>query len=446
MSTWIGTGSGLAAKAQHRAHVDRLSTKLFGNPHSINPTSNVATKAVEDARRRVLAHFNASPDEYVAIFTSNATGAARLAGEAYPFRRGTRLVLTGDNHNSINGLREFARRRHARTVYIPTCEKDLRVREGDVEKALAGGSSLSCLSLPHRLFSRIKTGDDLHGRKGLFAYPAQSNFSGVRHPLEWVNLAQENGYRVLLDAAAYLPTATLDLSGPVKPDFIIASWYKLFGYPTGLGCLIARRDALACLRRPWFSGGTIQAVTVNLPKWHIMAANEAGFEDGTVNFLGIPDIAVGLDWLQSVGMPVIQTRVRCLTGWFIHRLGHLRHSNGLPMIRIYGPSPPGCGAETSPSTSSTRRASWSTSAWWPSSPQGGGHLLAHGCFCNPGCGETAFGLRLEKMLLLLWTPAKTIDDYVRVIGLPSAVGHPRLLRGGLERPGRGPLLRLAPRT
>jgi len=54
---------------------------------------------VERARLAVLAHFNAPPEEYAAIFTPNATGACRLVGEAYPFGPRTRLVLTWDNHN-----------------------------------------------------------------------------------------------------------------------------------------------------------------------------------------------------------------------------------------------------------------------------------------------------------------------------------------------------------
>ncbi|KAI8316452.1 Cytochrome P450 monooxygenase FUM15 [Colletotrichum sp. SAR11_59] len=267
------TGAGLAAKSQIRAHEKRLGQTLFGNPHSTNPTSQSATRLIEDARARVLDYLNASPKEYTAIFTPNATGAARLVAESYPFKRGTRLVLTSDNHNSINGLREYAGRNHARTVYVPVRAPELRVDPSDLMSALSRrkGGFFSCGSARTR-------------RSGLFAYPAQSNFSGVRHPLSWVQVAQEQGYDVLLDAAAYLPTSRLNLSDTgVKPEFVIVSWYKLFGYPTGVGCLIVRRDALARLAnsRPWFSGGTITAATVGVP-WHTIAPDEAGFEDARV--------------------------------------------------------------------------------------------------------------------------------------------------------------------
>lgn len=142
-------------------------------------------------------------------------------------------MLTADNHNSVNGLRVFARARGARVAYVPLTAPELRVSDKDVLAALAKGRG---------------------GRPGLFAYPAQSNFSGVQHPLDWVNQAQEAGYDVLLDAAAYVPANRLDLSA-VRPQFVSVSWYKVFGYPTGVGALLVRRDALSRLRRPWFSGG-----------------------------------------------------------------------------------------------------------------------------------------------------------------------------------------------
>ena len=231
------TGAGLAADAQLRAHAERLRGGCFGNPHSDNPTSSASTRLIEQARNAVLRYFNAAADEYAVIFTQNATGACRLVGESYQFRPLSRFVLTADNHNSVNGIREFARTRGAATRYVPLAPADLRTSDEDVAAALGHGGAPG------------------HAR-GLFAYPAQSNFSGVRHPLAWVDHAQAAGYDVLLDAAAFAPTNRLDL-GAVKPEFVTVSFYKMFGYPTGVGCLLARRDALARLRRPWFSGGTV---------------------------------------------------------------------------------------------------------------------------------------------------------------------------------------------
>jgi selenocysteine lyase/cysteine desulfurase len=388
------TGAGLAARAQHRAHEERLNSHLLGNPHSVNPTSAAATELVENTRARILRHFNADPDDYTVIFTPNATGAARLVGEAYPFSRRNRLVLTSDNHNSVNGIREFARRKRARTTYVPTTAPELRVDTVALETELS------------------------RGRRGLFAYPAQSNFSGVQHPLDWIPLAQRLGYQVLLDAAAFLPTNLLDL-GAVHPEFVMASWYKLFGYPTGVGSLIARKDALAKLVRPWFSGGTIQAVSVGMP-WHTMALDETAFEDGTVNFASIPDVHFGLDWLAGIGMDRIHQRVRALTGWFLDRLTALRHSDGSPMTQVYGPLDTHARGGTvsfnfldmSGRVVDERLVAAETAAARIS--------LRTGCFCNPGAGEDAFGLDLDTLRPLRRARTHTLDEYLTLIGLPTA--------------------------
>ncbi len=400
------TGAGLAARSQLRAHAARIAGGCFGNPHSENPTSGASTRLVEQARAAVLRHFNTTQDDYAVIFTANATGACRLVGEAYPFRRGARLVLTGDNHNSVNGLREFARARGARVAYVPMTAPELRVRETDVLAALRRGQG---------------------GRPGLFAYPAQSNFSGVQHPLDWVTAAQRAGYDVLLDAAAFVPANRLDLSA-VRPEFVALSWYKVFGYPTGVGTLLVRRDALPRLSRPWFSGGTIWGVSVQ-GGWHRMLEDEGAFEDGTVNFLSIPDVTTGLDWIESIGTDVIRQRVSVLTGWLLDHLGRLKHGNGAPLVRLYGPAGLDGRGGTVALNFLDPHGQLIDERAVARDASAAGISLRTGCFCNPGAGEWALGLTRRDVRGPRWLalagggfPRKsmsTVDDYLTVIGLAT---------------------------
>ncbi|MBI4732621.1 MAG: aminotransferase class V-fold PLP-dependent enzyme, partial [Chloroflexi bacterium] len=221
------TGGGLYADSQVRAHQELLTSSVFGNPHSSNPTSLAATRLIESARASVLKFFNASPEEYVCIFTQNASGALKLVGEAYPFGKGCHYLLTFDNHNSVNGIREYAHVKGADVTYVPLTLPDLRVDEAMLDSYLDRGTG-GCAPAPSG------------GVGDLFAYPAQSNFSSVQHPLEWIEKAHAKGWDVLLDAAAFAPTSRLDLSR-WKPDFVPLSFYKVFGYPTGIGALVARR-------------------------------------------------------------------------------------------------------------------------------------------------------------------------------------------------------------
>ncbi len=390
------TGGGLFAESQLREHVELLESDVFGNPHSINPTSSKSTELIERARAYVLKFFNASPHEYVAIFTPNATGALRLVGEAYPFRPGDRFLLTFDNHNSVNGIREFARARGAETTYVPSVTPDLRVDENLLPRYLT------------------ETSGDHHN---LFAYPAQSNFSGVQHPLEWIEQAHAHGWDVLLDAAAHVPTNRLDL-GRWQPDFVALSFYKMFGWPTGVGCLIARREALAKLERPWFSGGTIVAAFVQR-QYYQSAPGAAHFEDGTVNYLNLPAVEIGLRFLDRIGMETIHARLAALGAWLIDELASLEHSDGSPAATIYGPR------------------SWqqrgATIAFNFLHPDGrvideryvdrvaGRHniSLRTGCFCNPGAGEIAFTISRETLLGSEFGDGMSLDDYTSALGLPS---------------------------
>ncbi len=388
------TGGGLYAESQVRAHLDLLIQNVFGNPHSTNPTSLGTTRLVERTRGYVLEFFNTSPDEFVCIFTLNASGALKLVGESYPFDAGGNYLLLFDNHNSVNGIREFARAKRARVTYAPVLPPDMRIDEAKL------GAMLE-LSNP--------TGGNL------FAFPAQSNFSGVQHSLEWIDRAHAKGWDVILDAAAFVPTNRLDLSR-VLPDFVALSFYKIFGYPTGVGALLARKTALRRLHRPWFAGGTIEVASVQGDKFYFHDGPE-GFEDGTLNYLTIPAVEIGLRHIANIGYDVIKTRIRCLTGWLLDQLTVLRHSNGRALVKVYGP------------ITNEMRGGTVTLNFYDVN----GHFIDHrlieeranaanlslrtGCFCNPGSGELALGISAEELssCFVKQPDRLTLDEFRRCI-------------------------------
>lgn len=387
------TGGGLYADSQVQDFSELLAGGVFGNPHSGSPASSATTALVEEARASVLKFFNAPPDEYVAIFTPNATGAIKLVAESYPFQAGDRYLLSFDNHNSINGVREFARSRGSDVTYVPVVPPDLRLDENQLMEQL----------------DRPNVGGN-----NLFAYPAQSNFSGVQHSLKWTAFARERGWDVLLDSAAFAPTNRLDL-GRTLPDFVPLSFYKIFGYPTGVGCLLARKSALAKLIRPWFAGGTITIASVQAERHHL-AEGEAAFEEGTVNYLNIPAVEIGLRHIQNIGIDRIHDRVRCLTSWLLENLLGLRHSNGEPVIRVYGPT-----------TMEARGGTITLNFYDPNGAMidhrfidnlaGRAHIsLRTGCFCNPGAGEMAHGLTEEDMAMAFEKSERmTFEQFLSVL-------------------------------
>lgn len=388
------TGGGLFGESQVRRHGEFLIGSVLGNPHSTNPTSAVATEGVARCRSRVLDFFHADPAEYVLIFTSNASGALKLVGESYPFGEGDRLLLTFDNHNSVVGIRAFDRAKRAITRYVPVEPPDMRVSETTLDRFLRDGRE---------------------ARQKLFAYPAQSNFSGVQHPLSWIEQAQELGWDVLLDAAAYVPTNRLDL-GRWRPDYVTLSFYKMFGYPTGVGALLARRTALKKLHRPWFAGGTISWASV-LAESHTLSPGSEGFEDGTLNYTSLPAVEIGLDFLDSAGIETVHERVGVLAGWLLEELATLRHANGARVVRIYGP----LGRDRRGGTVALnvydaegrhvdhRLVEEKANTWKIS--------LRTGCFCNPGAGELALGLQRDEIVgcLVQSGSRMTVDEFRQCI-------------------------------
>jgi len=366
-------GGGLYPRCLVRGQVSLLEQLVLGNPHSKNNASLTSTLLADEVRGDVLRYFNADPDQYAVVFTANASAALKLVGEGYPFSPDGHLLLTADNHNSVHGIREFARSRGAAIAYIPPDSLDLRI---------------------HDIGPYLINSQD--GRPRLFAYPAQSNFSGVRHPLSWIDQAHARGYDVLLDAAAFVPAHPLDL-GKVRADFVSVSFYKMFGYPTGIGALIARRSALAKLKRPWFAGGTVRMVST-LADLHSLEEGGAAFEDGTINYLGLPAVGAGLAFMEEVGVELIQKRIMQLFAYLSGEMRALRHRNGRPLIRIYGPAESERRGATLTFNILDRHGALIPHHTVEMQANEANISVRSGCFCNPGASEYALQHTREDIL------------------------------------------------
>lgn len=108
--------------------------------------------------------------------------------------------------------------------------------------------------MTHRPRSRGKT-------TALFALTGASNVSNSKNSLGLMKYASTLGYHTLLDAAALAPSTLISLwDTPV--DAMAVSFYKMFGFPTGVGALIVKKSFLSRLKRPWFAGGTVDIVQV----------------------------------------------------------------------------------------------------------------------------------------------------------------------------------------
>ncbi|XP_070536354.1 molybdenum cofactor sulfurase-like [Ptychodera flava] len=323
-------GATLYAQSQLDSFYKDLSQNVYGNPHSHNASSRLTTDTVEQIRYRVLRHFNTTPEQHSVIFTSGCTGALKLLADSFEWsdedgNTGCFCYLE-DNHTSIIGMREIAAQKGASVVCQTLPEFAATLHSGINDNDLAPGS-------------------DSKKPKSLFAYAAQCNFSGRRNPVQWIDQiknrhfqpAGNNGnWYVCLDAASFVMTSRLDLQS-CRADFVTVSFYKMFGFPTGLGALIVRNDVADTLKKSYFGGGTV-SVYIGKEMFHVpRPVIHDRFEDGTIAFLDIIALRHGFDVLDSIpgGMEGISKHTFSITSYVFRKMASYRHGNGTPVATLY---------------------------------------------------------------------------------------------------------------
>lgn len=274
-----------------------------------------------------------SLSEYSVIFTSGATAALHLLSETFPWSKGSRLTYLEQSHNSVLGIRELCLQHGG--DFCAVREGDINGQNPESSRCIAcgrgegggggkeGKATLMPLSSSSSSPNGTRTEEDDGGDEEeeedvhhLFAFPAEDNFSGVKYDLEWIERIQQSNnlcgkrgkWRVLLDAAAFVPTNRLDL-GRYKPDFVSISFYKMFGFPTGLGCLLVHNRAVDSLRKVYWGGGSVVMAMTSQPITIFKMNPCAKYEDGTLNFLSIQALNPGFDSFEELGIERISRHV-----------------------------------------------------------------------------------------------------------------------------------------
>lgn len=334
------TGTPAYPDSVTKAYLQDLSKNVYGNPHSGNLSGKLCTDTVDQIRYRILEHFNTSSKEYSVIFTSGATASLKLVAESFLWsnteksdipqdvvsKEKSYFVYMEDNHTSVLGMREIISKSTAEVV----CLNHNSTLEVFRDEKYTPSCSPKC------------------SRNSLFVYSAQCNFSGVKYPLSWITDVQsgvlntvtknESNWFCLLDAATYVSTNKLDL-GSVKPDFVAISFYKMFGFPTGIGALLVRNRSSNLLQKTYYGGGTVFMALSEENTYVPRTVLHERFEDGTVNFLSIIALAHGFNfWNKVASIEKISKHCFDLAQYAYNCLSRLHHANGSPVAVIYADS------------------------------------------------------------------------------------------------------------
>eukprot|EP00798_Chlamydomonas_sp_ICE-L_P024132 gene24132-9714_t len=340
------TGSSVYCQSQLDAVFDDLKKNMYGNPHSANPSSSFTSDKIEEARLEILRFFNADPAQYQVVFTRSATGALKMVGETFPWDEGSKFRYLRENHNSVLGIREYAL---VHGLSLRLWGQFQAVAEDLVESWLSADQDPDMDHIPSGEYSAEKPA------YSLFAFPAEDNFAGVKYPLSWIEKIKakskpehnwiekikakstpEHKWLTLLDAAAYAPTQPLDLS-ELPVDFVDVAFYKMFGFPTGLGALLVQVDAVPLLKKVFWGGGTV-ALSTSKDDFHVLKCRPSDkMEDGTLSFLDILALTHGFQMLKKLGgVKRVQSHTAALTDWTYNALSNLKHPDGKPVLKIFG--------------------------------------------------------------------------------------------------------------
>lgn len=304
---------------------------------------------------------NISEDDYTLVFTANQSSAFKLLAESYPFYSNPRLLTVYDHENEAAALMiESSKKRGARVSSAEFAWPNLRIHSGKLMKKIVG-----------------KRKKKKKKKRGLFVFPLQSKVTGARYSYMWMSVAAEKGWHVLLDATA-LGSKDMDTLGLslFKPDFLICSFYKIFGEnPSGFGCLFVKKSSASVLSGSTSSVSTIMgivslvppvrqsvvepqkddtAVTVSTSELRkepsfseiieletLDESSQSKFPESSIS--GVSSKLVeckGLDHADALGLILISNRARYLINWLANALMNLHHPHsetGIPLVRIYGP-------------------------------------------------------------------------------------------------------------
>jgi cysteine desulfurase/selenocysteine lyase len=254
-----------------------------------------------EAARETFAKFLEASSPTGIVFVRNSTEAINVVGQGISWKRGDRVLVSDQEHNS--NLVLWQRLGPERGVRLEILRlRDDGTFDGDaLETALARGV---------RLVSLFQT----------------SNLDGRSLPVrEIAERAHDHGAQVLIDGCQAAPhrQVHLDRDGI---DFYAISAHKMLG-PTGTGVLAGRPEALAELRPLVAGGETVEWSTLTA---HKLRPPPYRFEAGLQNYAGVLGAAVGVDFLRRAGLDEVESHDRAINARVtrglegeerVHRLG-----------------------------------------------------------------------------------------------------------------------------
>ncbi|XP_023518012.1 uncharacterized protein LOC111781575 [Cucurbita pepo subsp. pepo] len=225
-----------------------------------------------DIKVKIMDYLNIPEHEYGLVFTVSRGSAFKLLADSYPFQTNKKLLTMFDYESeSVNWMAQCAREKGAKVYSAWFKWPSLKLCSTDLRKQISN--------------KRRKK----DSATGLFVFPVQSRVTGAKYSYQWMALAQQNNWHVLLDAGSLGPKDMDSLGLSLfRPDFIVTSFYRVFGFdPTGFGCLLIKKSVMSSLQNR--SGSTGSGIVKLTPEYPMYLSDSI---DGIDGFAGIEDDGV----------------------------------------------------------------------------------------------------------------------------------------------------------
>jgi len=275
-----------------------------GSNHSKNSKeARRVQEAYEESKRKLTDFFCAT--DYQIGFTSGTTGSSNLIATRFPFKKGDLLLITEMEHNSqILTARNFAKMQGATVKYIPISYPDGRLDLDYLKKVV----------------DSWKTG------KILLNLVHVSNVSGVINPIKKIrNILGADSY-IYLDMAQSAGHMPINLN-KLAVDFAGVSAHKMYG-PMGIGAFLVNKKSEKFIDNKLIGGGAVQLVS---KCDYLPSTTPERLEDGTQNLEGAIEWGYSIDFLNNIGMDVIEAHDVALGKFFLKELQKIQG------VIIYGP-------------------------------------------------------------------------------------------------------------
>ena len=299
-----------ASAQKPSAVIDQISKTYetgYANVHrGVHYMSQIATDAMEDARRKAQTFLNAA-DEKEIIFVRGATEGINLVASSWGranLQEGDEIILSVlEHHSNIVPWQIVAEQTGAVIKVVPIDDAGIFLID-EYEKLLSEKTKMVAVTHVSNALGTVVPVDDV------------------------IRLAREKEAFILLDGCQAAPHLPVDVQA-LDVDFYVFSGHKLYG-PSGIGVLYGK-EALLDAMPPYQGGGEmIDRVTFEKTTY---AELPFKFEAGTPHISGIIALGSAIDYLNGIGFEAIAEHEHGLLEYATERLTEMNS------IEIVGTAP-----------------------------------------------------------------------------------------------------------